>query len=323
MSLSEQLRQRRLGRTGPAVSEVGVGTNNFGRRLDQDGATAVVDAALALGVNLFDTADIYGGGDSERFLGAALRGRRDQAIIATKFGMFKAGVEPSDRRGSPEYIRAAVHGSLERLQVDHIDLYQMHEPDPNTPIAETMGALHQLVQEGKVRWLGVSNFAGWQLVDAQWTARSQGLTELTSTQEEYSLLNRDIEREVLPAIEHLGLGLLPYYPLASGLLTGKYRRGQPAPPGTRLAAGAYAARLADDARFDVIERLQGFAQQRGLTLLQVAIGGLLGRPGVASVITGAMSAEQVASNVAAASWVASEEDWVDLDQITRAPESER
>ena len=323
MSLSEQLRQRRLGRTGPAVSEVGVGTNNFGRRLDQDGATAVVDAALALGVNLFDTADIYGGGDSERFLGAALRGRRDQAIIATKFGMFKAGVEPSDRRGSPEYIRAAVHGSLERLQVDHIDLYQMHEPDPNTPIAETMGALHQLVQEGKVRWLGVSNFAGWQLVDAQWTARSLGLTELTSTQEEYSLLNRDIEREVLPAIEHLGLGLLPYYPLASGLLTGKYRRGQPAPPGTRLAAGAYAARLADDARFDVIERLQGFAQQRGLTLLQVAIGGLLGRPGVASVIAGAMSAEQVASNVAAASWVASEEDWVDLDQITRAPESER
>ena len=323
MSLSEQLRQRRLGRTGPAVSEVGVGTNNFGRRLDQDGATAVVDAALALGVNLFDTADIYGGGDSERFLGAALTGRRDQAIIATKFGMFKAGVEPSDRRGSPEYIRAAVHGSLERLQVDHIDLYQMHEPDPNTPIAETMGALHQLVQEGKVRWLGVSNFAGWQLVDAQWTARSLGLTELTSTQEEYSLLNRDIEREVLPAIEHLGLGLLPYYPLASGLLTGKYRRGRPAPPGTRLAAGAYAARLADDARFDVIERLQGFAQQRGLTLLQVAIGGLLGRPGVASVIAGAMSAEQVASNVAAASWVASEEDWVELDQITRAPESER
>jgi aryl-alcohol dehydrogenase-like predicted oxidoreductase len=320
--LSEQLRQRRLGRSGPAVSEVGIGTNNFGRRLDQDRATAVVDAALALGVNLFDTADIYGGGDSERFLGTALKGRRDQAIIATKFGMFKAGVEPSDRRGSPEYIRAAVQGSLERLQVDHIDLYQMHEPDPNTPIAETMGALHQLVQEGKVRWLGVSNFAGWQLVDAQWTARSLGLTELTSSQDEYSLLNRKIEGDVLPAIEHLGLGLLPYFPLASGLLTGKYRRGQPAPPGTRLAAGAHAASLADEAKFDIIERLQGFAQERGITLLQVAIGGLLGRRTVASVIAGAMSAEQVASNVAAASWVASEEDWVELDKITQSGEAE-
>jgi aryl-alcohol dehydrogenase-like predicted oxidoreductase len=314
--LSDQLRRRRLGQSGPEVSEVGIGTNNFGRRLDQVGATAVVDAALDRGVNLFDTADIYGGGDSERYLGVALRGRRDRAVIATKFGMFKSGLEPSDRRGSAEYIRRAVEGSLRRLQVDQIDIYQMHEPDPNTPIAETLGALHELVQEGKVRWLGVSNFAGWQLLDAQWTARSLGLSEVTSSQDEYSLLNREIESEVLPAIEHLGLGLLPYYPLASGLLTGKYRRGQPAPPGTRLSAGTHATTLTDQATFDVIEQLDGFAQARGITLLHVAIGSLLGRPAVSSVIAGAMSAEQVTANVAAASWVASAEDWVELDRIT-------
>ncbi len=315
--VSSQLRRRRLGPLGPEVSEIGVGTNNFGRRLDQAGARAVVDAALDHGINLFDTADIYGGGESERYLGAALRGRRDLALIATKFGMFKEGLEPSDRRGSPEYIRKAVEGSLGRLGVDHIDLYQMHEPDPNTPIAETLGALHELVKEGKVRWLGVSNFAGWQLVDAQWTARSRGLTEITSSQDEYSLLERGIEREVLPAIEHLGIGLLPYFPLASGLLTGKYRRGEPAPPGTRLSSGANAASLADQAKFDVLEALQAFAREREITLLQVAIGALLGRAAVSSVIAGAMSEEQVAANVAAASWVASAEDWVELDRITR------
>ncbi len=320
--MGEELRRRRLGASGPEVSAVGIGTNNFGRRLDERGANSVVDAALDQGVNLFDTADIYGGGDSERFLGAALRGRRDRALIATKFGMLKAGLEPSDRRGSREYIRRAITGSLERLQVDHIDLYQMHEPDPNTPIEETLGALHELVQEGKVRWLGVSNFAGWQLVDAQWTARTLGQTELTASQDEYSLLNRDIEQEVLPAIEHLGLGLLPYFPLASGLLTGKYRRGQPAPAGTRLAGGAHAARLADQAQFDIVERLEEFASERGVTLLQVAIGSLLGRSAVASVIAGAMNQDQVAANVAASSWVASEEDWAELDRITQMAQPE-
>ncbi|MHB1500947.1 MAG: aldo/keto reductase [Candidatus Dormibacteria bacterium] len=316
------MRRRRLGASGPEVSVVGIGTNNFGRRLDERGAASVVDAALDHGVNLFDTADIYGGGDSERCLGAALRGRREQALIATKFGMFKAGLEPSDRRGSREYIRRAITGSLERLQVDHVDLYQMHEPDPNTPIEETLGALHELVQEGKVRWLGVSNFAGWQLVDAQWTARTLSQTELTASQDEYSLLKRGIEKEVLPAIEHLGLGLLPYFPLASGLLTGKYRRGQPAPAGTRLAEGPHAARLADQAQFDIIERLEGFASERGVTLLQVAIGSLLGRSEVASVIAGAMNQGQVAANVAAASWVASEEDWAELDRITQIAQPE-
>ncbi len=315
--MGHQLRRRRLGAHGPEVSEVGVGTNNFGRRLDKEGAAAVVNAALDLGVNLFDTADIYGGGDSERFLGAALRGRRDHAVIATKFGMPMEGLEPSDRRGSREYIRRAIVGSLSRLGVEHVDLYQMHEPDPNTPIAETLGALHELVEEGKVRWLGVSNFAAWQIVDAQWTARSQRLTEITSSQDEYSLLNREIEGEVLPAVEHLGLGLLPYFPLASGLLTGKYRRGQPPPSGTRLAGPAHANWLADQGRFDKVEALEAFASAHGLSLLQVAIGSLLGRRAVSSVIAGAMSPEQVRANVEATSFIASDDDWRDLDAITK------
>lgn len=313
-----ELKMRRLGVAGPEVSEIGVGTNNFGRRLDQPGAEQVVSAALDQGINLFDTADIYGAGDSERYLGAALRGRRGEAIVATKFGMAMPGLEPSDHRGSREYIRAAVDGSLSRLQMDVIDIYQMHEPDPNTPIAETLGTLHELVEEGKVRWLGVSNFAGWQLVDAQWIARAGHLTELTCSQDEYSLLNRGIEPELLPAVEHLGLGLLPYFPLASGLLTGKYRRGQPAPPGTRLAGGAHADELNDPSRFDILEKLEEFARERGLSLLQVAIGSLLGRAAVSSVIAGAMNPEQVSANIAASSWVASSADWKALDQITAA-----
>lgn len=319
--MSGDLRRRRLGAAGPEVSEIGIGTNNFGRRLDKKGAEEVVSAALEHGINLFDTADSYGAGESERFLGEALRGRRGDAFVATKFGVSMPGLEPSDRRGSREYIRAAIDGSLGRLQVDCIDLYQMHQPDPATPIAETLGAMHELVEQGKVRWIGVSNFAGWQLLDAQGIARTEHLTELISSQDEYSLLNRGIEQEVLPAIEHLGLGLLPYFPLASGLLTGKYRRGQPAPAGTRLAGGPHAAELADQSRFDILEKLEEFAGERGISLLQVAIGSLLGRATVSSVIAGAMSPAQVTANVAAASWVASAEDWRALDLITGSSRS--
>jgi len=315
-NLSEQLRRRRLGSSGPEVSEVGIGTNNFGSRLDQSGASEVVAAALDLGVNLFDTADIYGGGDSERFLGAALKGRRDQAIVATKFGMRKPGLEPSDRRGSAEYVRAAVEGSLSRLQVDAIDLYQMHEPDPNTPMEETLGALAELVQVGKVRWIGISNFAAWQAVDAHWIGRSQHQLDIVAAQDEYSLLNRRIEVELMPAIEHMGIGLLPYYPLASGLLTGKYRRGEAAPAGTRLAGARHADRLQDQSQFDIIEALEQFAQVRGISLLDLAIGSLLGRPVVSSVIAGAMSPAQVRANIAAAGWQATEADWQELDRIT-------
>jgi len=315
-NLSEQLRRRRLGSSGPEVSEVGIGTNNFGSRLDQRGASEVVAAALDLGVNLFDTADIYGGGDSERFLGAALKGRRDQAIVATKFGMRKPGLEPSDRRGSAEYVRAAVEGSLSRLQVDAIDLYQMHEPDPNTPMEETLGALAELVQVGKVRWIGISNFAAWQAVDAHWIGRSQHQLDIVAAQDEYSLLNRRIEVDLMPAIEHMGIGLLPYYPLASGLLTGKYRRGEAAPAGTRLAGARHADRLQDQSQFDIIEALEQFAQVRGISLLDLAIGSLLGRPVVSSVIAGAMSPAQVRANIAAAGWQATEADWQELDRIT-------
>jgi aryl-alcohol dehydrogenase-like predicted oxidoreductase len=308
--------RRPLGQGGPQVSTIGIGVNNFGNRLDYAGAERVVHAGIDLGINIFDTADVYGAGESERFLGKALSGRRDQALIATKFGSPMPGLDPSAHRGSAEYIKAAVDASLSRLQVDVIDLYQMHQPDPSTPIAETLGALHELVVAGKVRWIGVSNFAAWQIADAQWTARHLGLTEVVSSQDEYSLLDRKIEQELIPAIEHFGIGLLPYFPLASGLLTGKYRRGQPAPEGSRLAGPAARDRLSNQSMFDVIEALERFAAERGISLLTVAIGSLLARPAVASVIAGAMSPEQVAANFAAADWVATEEDWRQLDQIT-------
>jgi aryl-alcohol dehydrogenase-like predicted oxidoreductase len=300
------------------VSVVGLGTNNFGRRMPDETVRPVVDAALEVGINLFDTADIYGAGESEQLLGRALRGRRDEALIATKFGMPRAGEDPSQRRGAPAYIRASVETSLRRLEVEVIDVYQMHQPDPATPIAETLGTLHQLVEEGKVRWIGCSNFASWQVVDAHWTAQSLGLTSFVSAQDEYSLLHRDIERELLPALNHLGMGLLPYFPLASGMLTGKYRRGKPAPAGTRLAGGHFAEVLADPHQFDVIEALERFAQERGISLLQVAVGALLGRCQVSSVIAGATRPEQVMANAKAASWIATEADWAELDQITAA-----
>jgi aryl-alcohol dehydrogenase-like predicted oxidoreductase len=309
-----ELNRRELGRGGPRVSVVGLGTNNFGRRMAEEAVGPVVDAALDQGINLFDTADIYGGGESERLLGRALRGRRDQALIATKFGMSRAGEDPELHRGDPAYIRDALQASLRRLDVEVIDLYQMHEPDPFTPIAETLGTLNELVQQGKVRWIGCSNFASWQVVDADWTARSLGLTSFVSAQDQYSLLNRDVERELLMALDHSGMGLLPYFPLASGMLTGKYRRGQPPPPGSRLAIASYAAQL-DQTRFDVVEALERFAEQRGISLLQVAIGSLLGRPQVGSVIAGATRPEQVVANVNAASWIATQDDWAELDRI--------
>ena len=318
--MGETARRRRLGAAGPEVSAVGVGTNNFGRRLDQRGAERVVDAALELGVDLFDTADIYGDGESERYLGEALRGRRDRALVATKFGMRKPGLEPSDRRGSPEYVRRALEGSLSRLGMETIDLYQMHEPDPNTPISDTLGALQEAVEAGKVRWIGVSNFSSARLRAAQAAAREIGLEVLVSAQEEYSLLNRGVEAEVLPALEELGLGLLPYYPLASGLLTGKYRRGEPPPPGTRLARPGQGAVLQDLRTLEIVEALQRFARERQVSLLAIAVGSLLGRPQVASVIAGAMSPEQVAANCAAARWTPTAQDWEELDRITKGSE---
>src|SRR2546423_6563192 len=230
------MRYRRLGDSGLVVSVVGVGCNTFGRKVDADGARAVVDAALAHGINFFDTADSYGRphGASEEYLGGALKGRRDDVVIATKFGNDMAGANGPDwgARGARRYVMRAVEASLRRLDTDHLDLYQMHMPDPATPIDETLSALDDLVRAGKVRDLGNSNFSGWQIADAAWTARAEHLTPFVSAQNLYNLLNRDAEREVIPACQRFGLGLLPYFPLGSGLLTGKYRRGGPGPPDT-------------------------------------------------------------------------------------------
>jgi aryl-alcohol dehydrogenase-like predicted oxidoreductase len=311
------MRYRRLGNSGLVVSVVGLGCNNFGRRVDLDGTRAVVHAALELGVNLFDTADIYGNphGASEEMLGAALKGRRDEAVVATKFGMDMGGAYGPDHgaRGARRYIMRAVEASLRRLGTDHIDLYQLHEPDPATPIDETLSTLDELVRSGKVRYLGNSNFAGWQIADADWTARTGHLTPFVSAQNHFSLLERHVEREVLPACERFGLGMLPFFPLASGLLTGKYHQGEK-PASGRLSEQQMAGRLAG-AKWDTIDALRAYADKRGLELLDVAIGGLAAKPAVASVIAGATRPEQVAANVAAAQWVPTDEDLAELNAI--------
>lgn len=310
---------RRLGDSGLVVSVVGIGCNNFGRKLDLDGTRAVVDAALDAGINLFDTADIYGEpqGGSEELLGQALKGRRDDVVVATKFGMDMNGLNGPDfgARGSRRYIARAVEASLRRLGTDHIDLYQMHEPDPGTPIDETLAALDDLVRDGKVRYLGNSNFTGWQIADADWVASSNGRARFISAQNHYSLLERSVEAEVIPACERFGLGMLPFFPLANGLLTGKYKRESQPPAGSRLSGGGrYAERLAA-ADWDTIEAIGAYAAERGLTMLQVAIGGLAAQPAVTSVIAGATTPEQVVANAAAGTWEPSDEDLAALRAI--------
>jgi aryl-alcohol dehydrogenase-like predicted oxidoreductase len=307
---------QQLGKSGLTVSTVGLGCNNFGGRMADEDVPKVVDAAIDAGITLFDTADVYGGGGaSEELLGKALAGKRDQVIIATKFGSNMNGKNGPDWgvRGSRRYIRIAVENSLRRLGTDWIDLYQMHQPDPNTPIEETLATLTDLVAEGKIRYIGSSNFAGWQIMDADWTANTGGYEPFVSAQNHYSWLHRDIEAEVVPALEHTGQGLLPYFPLASGLLTGKYKRGQNAPEGTRLAGQPDRLASAD---FDKIEAIEKFAADRGISMLQVAIGGLAAMPTVASVIAGATKVEQIESNVTAGLWQPSDEDLNELVQIT-------
>jgi aryl-alcohol dehydrogenase-like predicted oxidoreductase len=303
------VRTRRLGADGPEVSAVGLGCNNFGMRVDLDGTRAVVDAALDAGVTLFDTADTYGdGGGSETFLGEILRGRRDRVVLATKFG----GQMEGRGGGSRGHIVQAVEASLRRLQTDWIDLYQYHVPDGVTPVEETLGALNELVEAGKVRFIGSSNFSAAQVEEADGLARERGPARFVSAQNQYSLLRREAEDELLPTCERLGIGVLPYFPLASGLLTGKYRRGQPIPEGTRLSGRT---EVFTDEAFDRVEALDEFATERGLTLLHVAIGGLLGQPAVSSVIAGATKPEQVRANVAAADWEPSPEDLAALNAI--------
>ncbi len=311
-----EMTYQQLGLSGLTVSTVGLGCNNFGARMADEDVPAVVNAAIDTGITLFDTADVYGNaGGSEVLLGEALGSRRNEVIIATKFGSDMRGANGPDwgARGSRRYIRIAVDNSLRRLGTDWIDLYQLHEPDPNTPIEETLAALTEIVAEGKVRYIGSSNLAGWEVMDADWTARTSGFEAFISAQNEYSWLNRSVETELVPALEHTGQSLLPYFPLASGLLTGKYHRGEPAPAGSRLARNS--VRL-DKANFDLIEAIQAYAAERGLSMIQVAIGGLAAMPTVGSVIAGATSEEQVKQNVAAGLWVPSGDDLEALLEIT-------
>jgi aryl-alcohol dehydrogenase-like predicted oxidoreductase len=274
--------------------------------MDADGARAVVHAALDEGVTFFDTAESYGDGASERYLGDALAGRRDEVVIATKFG-WSAGPDP--RGGSREYIRRAITGSLERLGADYVDLYYYHRPDGVTPIEETLGALNELVQEGLVRHVGSSNFSAAQVREAEAVALERGLERFVAAENRYSLLERDAEDELVPAVEELELGLVPFPPLARGLLTGKYRRREPPPAGVRLAGGGLPD---DDATWERVERLGAFAAARGLSLLEVAVGGLAAMPAVSSVIAGATSPEQVRANAAAGQWEPSVDELAEL-----------
>ena len=308
---------RNLGRSGLRVSAIGLGCNNFGGRIGLEASRDVVHKALDLGVTLFDTADVYGErGGSEICLGQILGHERKRIVLATKVGM-PMNDTAMGLGASRRYLINAIEDSLRRLRTDWIDLYQIHCTDPLTRIEETLGALDCLVRHGKVRYVGCSNFAAWQVADAQWTARNRNFTAFISCQEEYSLLARDVEREVLPAARHYGLGLLPYFPLASGLLTGKYRRNAPMPEQARLTK---TQRLADryltERNWHLAERLSEFAASRGRSLLELAFSWLLYRPPVASVIAGATRPAQIEENVSAGEWELSAEDLNDIDAIT-------
>jgi aryl-alcohol dehydrogenase-like predicted oxidoreductase len=299
---------------------VGLGCNNLGRPgtacESPAGAQAVVEAALAAGITLFDVADVYGAprGRSEELLGRALGARRDGAVIATKFGMdMQGGNGPDfDARGARGYVRRAVESSLRRLGTDWIDLYQLHRPDPATPMAETLAALDELVTAGKIRYVGHCNLAAWQVADAAWTARHDDLSMPVAAQNHYSLLEREAEREIVPVCRRFDVGLLPYFPLANGLLTGKYRQGAEPPAGSRLAGRN---RLLTEAPWDRVEALRSFAEERELSMATVAIGWLVAQPTVGSVIAGATSPDQVTANAAAAQWRPTQEDLVRLDEI--------
>lgn len=310
---------RNLGPSGLRVSVVGLGCNNFGGRIDDAAAKAVIHKAFDVGITLFDTADAYGNmGGSETAMGGILGGRRKDIVLATKFAL------PMDKDGklqggSRRYIMSAVEASLKRLKTDYIDLYQFHRPDPLTPIEETLRALDDLVRSGKVRYIGCSNLPGWQVIDADWTARANGLNRFVSCQDEYSLLVRKHEKELFPAMTSKGLSLLPYFPLANGLLTGKYQRNAAMPAGARMTKeAARAEQVLTDQNWSIAEKLDDFAKSRGHTLLELAFSWLASKPFVASVIAGATKPEQVEANAKAASWIMSAEDMADADKITAA-----
>jgi aryl-alcohol dehydrogenase-like predicted oxidoreductase len=310
------MNRRKLGNSSLEVSVVGLGCNNFGMRIDLDESRKVIDKAIDLGITLFDTADIYGKrGGSESILGQVLGERRKKIVLATKFGgaMDEAGTM---KGASRNHILAAAEASLRRLKTDWIDLYQLHFPDPHTPMEETLRALDDLIQQGKVRYLGCSNLPAWQVVNAQWIAKHSSLPGFVCSQNEYSLLVRDPERELIPALQAFGLGLLPYFPLASGLLTGKYQRDNPAPAGTRFAAlKGLADRYLTDANWKIVERLQEFCAHSNHSLLELAFSWLLARPTVACVIAGATKPEQLEQNAKAADWVLTPEELAKIDGL--------
>jgi aryl-alcohol dehydrogenase-like predicted oxidoreductase len=313
------MKLRNLGKSGLRVSLVGLGCNNFGMKLDVEGTRKVVHKALDLGITLFDTADIYGNaGGSETCLGQVLGERRKDIVLATKFAN-PMGPGEMAKGASRRYIVSAVEASLKRLQTDWIDLYQQHVPDPLTPIDETLRALEDLTRAGKIRYVGCSNFKAWQVVEAQWTARTAGMNGFVSCQDEYSLLVRDLETELQPVAEAYGLGILPYFPLASGLLTGKYRRNESLPDGARLTL---VKRLADrymtEPNWTKVEKLAGFCEGHGRSMLELAFSWLAGRPQVSSVIAGATTPDQVEQNVKAAEWVLGPEELAEIDRITGA-----
>lgn len=307
-----------------SVSSVGLGCNNFGRKLDQADSSAVVNAALDSGITFFDTADVYGYGDhpysgtgrSETFLGTALGARRSEVVIATKFGISMSKTDPTMRGGSAAWVRKACEGSLRRLGTDYIDLYQLHRPDRDSDVSETLGALNELVEQGKVRAVGCSNFSAEQLHEAAAASTELDSVAFSSVQNEYSLLRREVEADVLPACSELGVAFLPFFPLASGLLTGKYRKGAPAPEGTRLAFWETREHhaLTDDV-LDRVERLSSVAAQSGHSVLDLAFSWLLAKPQVASVIAGATSPDQVRANVAAASWKLTDDELAAVDSL--------
>jgi aryl-alcohol dehydrogenase-like predicted oxidoreductase len=312
------MKYRGIGKSGLQVSTIGLGCNNFGMRLDLEGSRAVIHAAIDAGITLFDTADIYGGaGASETMMGQVLGDRRKDIVLATKFGMQmdKAGVK---KGGSRRYIMAAVEDSLRRLQTDWIDLYQLHAPDPLTPMEETLRALDDLVTSGKVRYIGCSNVPAWGVADAAWISKTRGFASFISAQDEYSLLVRKLEPELKPAAEHFGIGILPYFPLASGMLTGKFKKGEELSKDTRLGAAkgaGYFDHFMTDEKFDTVAKLTEFAEARGHTVLELAFSWLLAQPVVPSVIAGATKAEQVAANVKAGDWVLTAEELAEIDKI--------
>jgi aryl-alcohol dehydrogenase-like predicted oxidoreductase len=309
------MRTRKIGTLD--VTVVGLGCNNFGGRIDYEESAAVVHEALDAGITLFDTADIYGGTKSEEFLGRALGARRAEIVLATKFGM---QVDPERKGAKPDYVHRALEDSLRRLQTDHVDLYQLHAPDPDTPIAETLGALDECVRAGKVLEIGCSNFSVDQLREAE-AAVAPGAAGFVSVQNEFSMLRRKAERDVLPECERAGLAFLPYFPLASGVLTGKYRRGEPPPAGARLSGVKQDEGPLADSQLATVERLTGFAQAHGRSMVELAIAWIAAHRPVASVIAGATRPDQVRANVAGADWELDDEDLAQVDALLEAPPS--